>query len=149
MRRRTKWLVAACSLTVGFLAGPLPFSRYALLLAVVVAIAVICAREDVCEHADPPREAGPGLDADLLARAYAEIEDEYPASITAGRDVADIMRSNLGDLDDVTLGRVALELGQLMGHLSQCPGCAPLSVVDVLAAGLELTALEWQTAGDS
>lgn len=111
---------------------------------------VVCFGTDLIDRPEPEPVRGScaGLDLDALARAYAEITEEIPESIVAGRNVADVLRVQLGDLDDATLGRVVLELGQLLGHVSTCEGCPSLTVVDVLAAGLELTALEWQTAGE-
>lgn len=152
MNRWTALFLTVASGAVGLLASGLPIWQAVAVVALVTVMCTVCAAMDVADHDDKPApdvEPLAGLDAGVLARGYADIRDVCPDAIPAGQELADALRTSLTDLDDVTLGRVMLHLGSAMEHVLQCPVCEPYRVVDVLAAGLDLTALEWQSAVES
>lgn len=89
------------------------------------------------------------LDGEELAQVHQVLAADAPSALVSGRELADRLRLTLRDLDDVTVGRVTFEIARELQHQPDCcDGHAPYRVVDVLAAGLDLTALEWQSAGD-
>ncbi|MEU7631776.1 hypothetical protein AB0C34_17560 [Nocardia sp. NPDC049220] len=62
-----------------------------------------------------------------------------------GQAVADILRAEVPDLDDVTIGRVALAVGRYLGHLAASDNDRNMTIAgnQVIAAGLHLTEAEW------
>lgn len=68
-----------------------------------------------------------------------------------GRALADDLRRALPDLDDVSVGRVLLEIGGFIGRLADGRADGTLHVLtdQVMCAALDLTAVEWQEAPDT
>lgn len=82
-----------------------------------------------------------------LASTSARLNLDHDRQHSA-RCTADFLRTELPDLDDVTIGRVLMQVGQLgadVSVLNPLLGVAPFSV-SLAAAALELTRTEWQDA---
>ncbi len=64
----------------------------------------------------------------------------------AGRVLADTLRGVLVDIDDVTIGRVALQVAEYLNELAEKNASVVTAVASdqLLLAALELTAIEWQ-----
>lgn len=85
-----------------------------------------------------------------LRAADAHIKATEP-NPEMGRPLADALRQNLPDLDDVTMGRVLIALGAHTGGLVQIyPDNHELRVLSnqIVMAGVDLTAIEWQDGDD-
>lgn len=70
--------------------------------------------------------------------------------LCAGRNLADVMRSALPDITDVTIGRVCLTIQEYLGSAMADVTCERMDLASafVICAGLDLTSAEWQEAGD-
>lgn len=149
---KAAYLASVCALALAITALPVS-------LWIVAAVATIASNTILLAGGgwlfgeSSPEVAGPyatrdlGVEPDILADTYGEMRARYPWAVQAGRALADQLRMGLPDLDDVTLGRVVLAVSEELSHGLSCRSCEPYRAIDVLAAALELTALEWQTAG--
>lgn len=66
--------------------------------------------------------------------------------VEGGRALADALRTGLPDMGDVTIGRVALELGRFVGRIAANPpeGQPMIALSNqIIGAGMNLTASEW------
>jgi hypothetical protein len=85
-----------------------------------------------------------------LARLHEQVQAWPYDPTAAGRSLADVLRRAMPDIDDVTLGRVALEFGQYVGQLADPRNSDMNALVDVtMCAALDLTATEWQEVHDA
>lgn len=69
-----------------------------------------------------------------------------PESVQPGRNIADMLRTSLPDLDDVTIGRVVLAISVHIGSVKPRPKERAMRDLgnQIVAAALELTELEWR-----
>jgi hypothetical protein len=79
---------------------------------------------------------------------HAQVVATDPQFLRLGQMLADRLRRQLPDLDDVTIGRVVLEIGAAVGAYvgtSPEPDCHQLNNWLTLG-GLDLTAVEWPSS---
>lgn len=81
-----------------------------------------------------------------LSATYDHAMATMPKFESAGRRLADMLRGKLPDVDDVTMGRVALALGEFIGGVADDDHQMLVLTNQVVMAGLDLTALEWRGA---
>jgi hypothetical protein len=83
-----------------------------------------------------------------LTRAHAFVQRHGTAGLDtgAGRALADVLRRVLADVDDVTIGRVALQVAEFLKELAETNDSDVTAVASdqLLLAALDLTAIEWQ-----
>lgn len=81
-----------------------------------------------------------------LARLNEDLDVDASQEV-ASQLVADSLRQQFPDIDDVTIGRILIEVGLIAAQVSQL---APVSLagfaVAMSHAGLVMTAIEWQEA---
>lgn len=83
--------------------------------------------------------------------ALAEMDKQSPDAshpmTVAGRVLADELRVHLPCQDDVTLGLVVFRVAELLRDDALAGASGQVVVGRMLAAALDLTALEWRSAG--
>jgi hypothetical protein len=84
----------------------------------------------------------------LLRETNEEIiKDGGPDMIRGGRNLADVLRHALPDLDAVAVGRVCIELSEFMDGVilggAHCGALMSMSL-QTRAAGFDLTAVDWE-----
>lgn len=85
--------------------------------------------------------------ADLIRmRQLNEQLDRMPVHDIAATAMADALRLDLPDLDDVTIGRVLLWVAQYAAVSSLHPVTLGMFATGATCAALDLTASEWQEA---
>lgn len=96
-----------------------------------------------------PSQLGAAERARLRAtHAHIQVTEPDPQG---GRPLADLLRQALPDLDDVTIGRVLLAVGSHTGAAVEAwPDNHELRAISnqIVMAGVELTASEWQEHND-
>ncbi len=88
-----------------------------------------------------------------LKTLHEHVEAQPWDSMTAGRALADKLRRQMPDIDDVSLGRVAMETIVYLNEALATAGDGPVDTArfnetcdQIMCAGLDLTASEWQGA---
>jgi len=83
----------------------------------------------------------------LLETNDLTVKDGGPDLLSGGRNLADVMRHALPDMDPIDLGRVLLEMSDFMeGVYSSGAHCGAILAMGIQAraAGMDLTAPEWE-----
>jgi hypothetical protein len=88
-----------------------------------------------------------------LNALHEQVEAQPWDSMAAGRALADQLRRQMPDIDDVSLGRVAMATAVYLNEVLATAGDGPVDTAlfnltcdQIMCAGLDLTASEWQEA---
>lgn len=79
----------------------------------------------------------------------ATVKDGGPDLMECGADLANMLRGELPDLGDVEMGRVVLILAHFLEGIFEHTKCGSVlaSSIQIKAAGIDLTAPEWEEFG--
>lgn len=82
-----------------------------------------------------------------IQQDWQKLNPDAPDVLEMGRDLANVLRSEMIDVDAVEMGRVCLNLASYLemiaGADSQCPVVAA-AADHIAAAGFDLTSVEWE-----